>query len=167
RARVAMLQYRGSVRTAELALMTARTHLETLLGRRPGGTIDISGDLKVPLPAAGPDLPKLQSTAQTERPDITAVRVDHARSQSDLRLQIANGKIDYTVGMEVRRQQGVNGTGNSVGFFFSAPLPVYNRNQGEIARAGREQEQLHQSLDAVQAQVTSDVAGAYEEYESA
>jgi cobalt-zinc-cadmium efflux system outer membrane protein len=167
RARVAMLQYRGSVRTAELALMTARTHLETLLGRRPGGTIDISGDLKVPLPASGPDLPKLQSTAQTERPDITAVRVDQARSQSDLRLQIANGKIDYTVGMEVRRQQGVNGTGNSVGFFFSAPLPVYNRNQGEIARAGREQEQLHQSLDAVQAQVTSDVAGAYEEYESA
>ena len=167
RARVAMLQYRGSVRTAELALLTARTHLETLLGRRPGGTIDISGDLKVPLPPSGLNLQELQTTAQTARPDIAAVRVDQARSQSDLRLQIANGKIDYLVGMEVRRQQGVNGTGNSLGFFFSAPLPVYNRNQGEIARAGREQEQLRQSLEAVQTQVTSDVAGAYEEYESA
>jgi cobalt-zinc-cadmium efflux system outer membrane protein len=167
RARVAMLQYRGSVRTAELALLTARTHLETLLGRRPGGTIDITGDLKVPLPASGPNLQQLQTEAQTARPDITAVRVDQARSQSDLRLQIANGKIDYLVGMEVRRQQGVNGTGNSLGFFFSAPLPVYNRNQGEIARASREQEQLRQSLEAVQAQVTSDVAGAFEEYESA
>ncbi len=167
RARVAMLQYRGNVRTAELALLTARTHLETLLGRHPGGTIDISGDLKVPLPASGPDLQKLQTTAQTERPDISAVRIDQARSQSDLRLQIANGKIDYVVGMEARRQQGVNGTGNSLGIFFSAPLPVYNRNQGEIARASREQEQLRQSLVAAQTQVTSDVAGAYEEYESA
>ena len=167
RARVAMLQYRGSVRTAELALLTARTHLETLLGRRPGGTIDISGDLKVPLPPSGLNLQELQTTAQTARPDIAAARMDQARSQSDLRLQIANGKIDYLVGMEVRRQQGVNGTGNSLGFFFSAPLPVYNRNQGEIARAGREQEQLRQSLEAVQTQVTSDVAGAYEEYESA
>lgn len=167
RARVAMLQYRASVRTGELALLTARTHLETLLGRHPGGTIDISGDLKVPLPPSGPDLQKLQTTAQTERPDISAVRIDQARSQSDLRLQVANGKIDYVVGMEARRQQGVNGTGNSLGFFFSAPLPVYNRNQGEIARASREQEQLRQSLVAVQTQVTSDVAGAYEEYESA
>jgi cobalt-zinc-cadmium efflux system outer membrane protein len=167
RARVAMLQYRGSVRTAELALLTARTHLETLLGRRPAGTIDISGDLKVPLPAAGPNLRELQTAAQTARPDITAVRVDQARSQADLRLQVANGTIDYVVGIEARRQQGVNGTGNSLGFFFSAPLPVYNRNQGEIARASREQEQLRQSLEAVQAQVTSDVAGAFEEYESA
>ncbi len=168
RARVAMLQYRGSVKTAELALTSARTKLQALLGRRPGeGPIDIVGDLKVPLPATGPDLKRLQDSAQTTRPDVQAVRMDQARSESDLRLQIANGKIDYSVGMEVRRQQGVNGTGNSLGFFFSAPLPVYNRNQGEIARAGREHEQLRQSLEAVQAQVTGDVVGAYDEYESA
>lgn len=167
RARVAMLQYRGSVKTAELALTAARTHLQALLGRHPGeGTIDISGDLKVSLPPSGPELQQLQTSALAARPDVTAVRVDQARSEADLRLQLANGKIDYSVGMEVRRQQGVNGTGNSLGFFFSAPLPVYNRNQGEIARAGREHDQLRQSLQAVEAQVTSDVVGAFEEYES-
>ena len=52
--------------------------------------------------------------------------------------------MDYTFGAEYRRQQGINGKGNSLGFFFSAPLPVFNRNQGEIARARAEQEQLAQ-----------------------
>ena len=66
------------------------------------------------------------------------VRQAQVRNQADLRLQIAQGKIDYTAGVEYRRQQAPTGMGNSLGFFFSAPLPVFNRNQGEIVRAQRE-----------------------------
>ena len=86
--------------------------------------------------------------------------MDQARSQAELRLQIAQGKVDYTFGTEYRRQQGINGTGNSLGFFLSTPLPVFNRNQGEIARAGAEQQQLGKSLQAQRAQISGEVVAA-------
>jgi cobalt-zinc-cadmium efflux system outer membrane protein len=101
------------------------------------------------------------------RPDLAAARLDQARSQSELRLQLAQGKVDYTLGAEYRRQQGVNGTGNSVGFFVSVPLPVFSRNQGEIARVQAEETQMQKQIDALQAQVAGEVTQAYREYESA
>jgi cobalt-zinc-cadmium efflux system outer membrane protein len=168
RSRVAMLQFRASVKTAELALLTARTRLQTLLGRKPvDGLIDVAGAMRVSLPAQGPDLSRIQDLALKSRPDLQVIQLDQARSQADLRLQIAQGKIDYTFGAEYRRQQGINGTGNSLGFFLSTPLPIFNRNQGEIARVGAEQEQLRKSMQAQQAQVSGEVTAAWQEYESA
>jgi outer membrane protein, heavy metal efflux system len=167
RSRVAMLQFRASVKTAELALTTARTKLQTLLGRsRAAGLVDVAGEIKVPLPAQSPDLQQIQAAALSMRPDLQAVRLDQTRSQAELRLQLAQSKIDYTVGMEYRRQQGVNGRGNSLGLFFSAPLPVYNRNQGEIARVRAAQLQLRKSLDALESQINGEVATAYGEFET-
>jgi outer membrane protein, heavy metal efflux system len=168
RSRVAMLQFRSNVKTAELALTTARIRLQTFLGRGPGQPmVDVSDPLKIPIPPATPALEQIQTRAITVRPDIQAARLDQARSQSELRLQLANGKVDYTAGGEYRRQQGVNGTGNSVGFFFSVPLPVFNRNQGEIARVTSEEVQLQKQIDALQSQVSGEVTGAYREYETA
>jgi cobalt-zinc-cadmium efflux system outer membrane protein len=166
RSRVAMLQFRSNVKTAQLALTTARIRLQTLLGRA-SGPVDISDPLKIPIPPSEPALDQIQARAISVRPDIQAARLDQARSQSELRLQLANGKVDYTAGAEYRRQQGVNGTGNSVGFFFSVPLPVFNRNQGEIARVTSEQVQLQKQIDALQSQVSGEVTGAYREYETA
>src|SRR5262249_24940814 len=92
RARGARLHFRASVKTAELALVTARTRLQTLLGRRPGdGVIDIAGEMRAPLPAQGPDLMRIQEIALRSRPDLQAIQLDQARSQADLRLQIAQG----------------------------------------------------------------------------
>jgi outer membrane protein, heavy metal efflux system len=165
---VAMLQFRANVKTAELALATARTKLQTLLGRRAGGgLVDVAGVMKVPLLPQTPDLQQIQTAAVGARPDLLAARMEQARSQSELRLQIAQGKIDYTVGMEYRRQQGVNGRGNSLGLFFSAPLPVFNRNQGEIARVRSEQNQIGKNLDALESQIAGEVAMAYQEFETA
>lgn len=168
RSRVAMLQFRASVKTAELTLATARTKLQTLLGRGAGaGLVDVAGEMKAPLPPQAPDLRQIQTTAVGARPDLLAARMEQARSQSELRLQIAQGKIDYTVGMEYRRQQGVNGRGNSLGLFFSAPLPVFSRNQGEIARVRSGQDQIRKSLDALESQIAGEVSTAYQEFETA
>ena len=113
------------------------------------------------------DREKIQTDALAARPDLLAARLEQARSQSELRLQIAQGKVDYTVGMEYRRQQGINGKGNSLGFFFSAPLPVFNRNQGEIARVRAEQNQIRKNIESLQSQVAGEVASAYQEFEAA
>ncbi len=168
RSRVAMLQFRSNVKTAELALTTARIRLQTLLGRSPDGTpVDVSDPLKAPIPETMPPLAQIEARAVAARPDLQAARLDQARSQAELRLQLAQGKVDYTAGAEYRRQQGVNGTGNMLGFFFSVPLPVFNRNQGEIARVTSEEVQLRKQIDALQSQVSGEVAGAYREYETA
>ena len=86
---------------------------------------------------------------------------------ADLRLEQAQGKVDYTVGAEYRREQGVNGKGNMVGFFMSVPLPFSNRNQGEIARADAEREKAARSVRAGETSVAGEVAAAYQEFESA
>jgi outer membrane protein, heavy metal efflux system len=167
RSRVAMLQYRGSVKTAELALTEARLKLLPLVGRRPDEPpIDIDDRLGIPPAEASPDLSGLLQLARSTRPDLQALRREQARSQADLRLQVAQGKVDYTVGAEYRRQQGVNGRGNLLGLFFSAPLPVFNRNQGEIARAEAEGEKSVLSVAALDTQIAGEVASAYQEYES-
>jgi cobalt-zinc-cadmium efflux system outer membrane protein len=166
RSRVAMLQYRSAVRTAQLALSEARLKLLPLLGRQPD---DVPVDIDDPLgitPSEAPALPALQQAAQT-RPDLLALRTDQARSVADLRLEQAQGKVDYTVGAEYRREQGVNGKGNMLGLFMSVPLPFSNRNQGEIARAEAEREKAGRSVRAGETAVAGEVAAAYQEFESA
>src|SRR5262249_15866798 len=105
--------------------------------------------------------------ARQMRPDLLAERQEQARSSADLRLQIAQGKVDFTLGTEFRRQQGVAGSGNSLGFFFRAPVPVFNRNQGEIERARREEQQKGLLLRSVEQSIDSEVDTAFEEYKTA
>jgi outer membrane protein, heavy metal efflux system len=167
RSRVAMLQYRGSVRTAQLALTQARLKLLPLLGRRPEeAPIDIDDRLGLPPAPASPDLAALQETAKNTRPDLLAARHEQARTAADLKLQIAEGKVDYTLGAEYRRQQGVNGRGNLLGLFVSVPLPIFNRNQGEIARAEAEGEKAVRSVTALETDLAGEVASAYEDFDS-
>jgi cobalt-zinc-cadmium efflux system outer membrane protein len=168
RSRVAMLQYRGQVKGAELSLGQARLKLHTLVGRRAGDPlIDVDEPLGLPPAPLPADVNALQAAARASRPDVLALRLDQARTQADLRLQVAQGRVDYTVGSEYRRQQGVNGTGNSLGFFASVPLPIFNKNQGEIARAGAEHHKAERSLAALETTVAGEVASAYQEFESA
>jgi cobalt-zinc-cadmium efflux system outer membrane protein len=166
RTRVAALQFQNSVRQAELRLYTAHGRLEVLLGRTSlSETVEVSGPLR--RDAQTLSLEDLSQRASENRPDLLAQRQDQARSVSELRLQIAQGKVDYTVGTEYRRQQGLAGTGNSLGFFFSAPLPVFNRNQGEIERARREQAQIEARARSLEATIKNEVKMAYKQYSTA
>ena len=167
RSRVAMLQYRSAVRTAQLSVNEARLKLLPLLGRRPDETpVDIEDALGTTV-AQNPDLPQLQQTARLARPDLIALRRDQARTIAELRLEQAQGKVDYTLGAEYRREQGVNGRGNMLGVFVSVPLPFSNRNQGEIARADAERDKAERLLRAGETSVAGEVAAAYQEFESA
>ena len=98
---------------------------------------------------------------------MRGVQRDQARSLADLRLQVAQGKIDYTVGTEYRRQQGLAGRGNSLGVFFTTNIPVFNKNQGEIERANQEQRQIEARIRALTATIQTDVETAYLQYANA
>jgi outer membrane protein, heavy metal efflux system len=163
RSRVAAMQYETAVRQADLQLRQARVKLQLLLGR---ATLDENLDVSGPIRRDEQqfNLEDIRTRATTLRPDLLLGRQAQARNQADLRLQLAQGKIDYTTGVEYRRQQAPSGMGNSLGFFFSAPLPVFNRNQGEIARAQQEISQAMAQIRALEARVNTEVVTAWQQY---
>ena len=163
RSQVAAMQYHTAVRQAELQLRQAKNQLRLLLGRPELlEDFDISGPIR--REERSVNLQEVRNRALSERPDLLEVRQTQARNQADLRLQLAQGKIDYTAGAEYRRQQAPSGMGNSLGFFFSAPLPVFNRNQGEVARAQQEISQAAAQVRAIEARVNGEVTGAWQQY---
>jgi cobalt-zinc-cadmium efflux system outer membrane protein len=164
RSDVAMLQFRATAVRADLDVAAAAARLRVLLGRPPGEDIALTDSLASARSRETPDLEHLQSLAFDARPDLRALQLSQAKSTADLRLQEALGVIDYTVGAEYRRQQGISGRSNSLGFFFSTPLPFSNRNQGEIARATAERDQASLRIDARKAQIAADVRSAHHEY---
>ena len=168
RSEVAQLQFSNQVRQTESRVRLARHRLQALMGRLVfDPAFDVSGQLRRdPLVSAKSEL---TSMALSARPDLDALRRDQARSQAELRLQLAQGKVDYTVGAAVNRQFGVRGlaSGNSVGVFFSLPLPVYNKNQGEIERAKREQEQILARIRNLEQQIQAEVENAFEQQQTA
>jgi cobalt-zinc-cadmium efflux system outer membrane protein len=162
RTRLAAMQFETTVRQAELRLRTAITKLLLLMGRNPSPDgIEIAGELRserLALP-----LGEIRAEALRNRPDLLALSRDQARSQADIRLQIAQGKVDFDIGTIFHYQYGYSNA-QSMGFFFSTPLPIFNRNQGEVARAQRESLQAVARVEALRAQIENEVQVAYEQY---
>lgn len=165
RARVAALQYKNAVLQAQSKLRLARSRLQLLIGHPSViPTIDIAGDFRR---AIVPQNIEIIQQALQQRPDLQALLHDQARSLADLRLQLANGKADYTIGVEYRRQQGLAGRGNSLGFFFSIPIRIFDRNQGEVERVRREQKQIEAKINSLEVQIKTEAQDTYEQYETA
>jgi cobalt-zinc-cadmium efflux system outer membrane protein len=166
RTQLAALQLQNSVLQAQTKLRLAKERLQLLMGRTvPAADFDISDEPRRDPPPASLD--EVERLALNLRPDLQALRRDQARSQAEIKLQIAQGKVDYSIGAEYRRQQGFAGRGNSLGFFFSVPLPIFNRNQGEIERAVLERGQLDARIKALEAEIRNDARNAWRQYETA
>jgi len=166
RSRLAALQFQNDVRQQESKLVIARHRLKTLIGRTDGDAIDATGDLRHDTQAI--DLETVRQSALRRRPDLEALRRDQARSAADLRLQIAQGKVDYTISGEIHRQRQATPADANMGFLYgvylSTPLPLFNRNQGEIERARQETSQVEARIRALEAEVSSEVQAAYSAY---
>jgi len=162
RSRLTALQFKNAVIQATSHLRITRDRLQLLIGRvSESPDFDVIGDLRRDDGVL--DLASLQQEALHLRPDLQALVHDQARSAAEVRLQLAQGKVDYTVGAEYRRQQKP-AFGNLLGLFFSVPLPVFNRNQGEIERALQEQRQVDAKLEALEGEVRNQVQTAYRQY---
>lgn len=83
------------------------------------------------------DLPALREKALENRPDIRAKRLLHRQRQAEFRLAKAIQYPDLTVDLGYM-MQGPTGPDNQQQWAlnFSAPLPVFDRNQGGIVTAG-------------------------------
>lgn len=164
RSQIAALQYATAVDEARLQLEQSKTQLRLLIGRtQPGAPIEV--DDRFRSDALSVSEPEIARLAFDRRPDLLLDQQAKVRSQADLRLQLANGKVDYSIGAEYTHQRAWGIGGSSVGLYFSMPLPLFNRNQGEIARAEQEIALAGARVAAANAEVAAEVEKAYREYE--
>ncbi len=152
-----LLQFQTDVSSARLAKVQALVSLRELLGYNAvPADYDVVGDLAYQ-PLKG-NLEDLQMRALRERPDFRAAELGITAARSQILLAKANAKVD------------VNGTGDfshvggqsTASLFVNFQLPVFNRNQGEIARTGYALTQAQEQQQAASDTVLSDVANAYE-----
>ncbi len=152
-----LLQFQTDVSSARLARVQALVALRLLLGYDAvPANYDVVGDLSyAPVKAK---LEDLQSEALQERPDFRANVLGVTAAQSQILLAQANGKQDVNGTFDYTHTAGIN----SASFFVNFDLPIFNRNQGEIARTRYALNQAQELQAAGSDTVLSDVSDAYE-----
>ena len=152
-----LLQFQTDVSAARLARVQALVGLREFLGYDavPAG-FDVVGDLSyAPLQAKVEDL---QVKALRERPDFREAELGITAAQSQILLAKANGKVDVNGTYDFTHVSGEN----TASIFVNFELPIFNRNQGEIARTGYALTQAQEQEQSASDTVLSDVSTAYE-----
>lgn len=152
-----LLQFQTDVTTAQVAKVQALGSLRQLIGySNLPRNYDVAGDLNYqPLTSGLDDLLVL---ALKTRPDLRAAQQGITAAQSQVALAKANGKVDLDATANYSHVSGISSTS----LFFNIPLPVFNRNQGEIARARSTVDQAQFTEKGAEDTVMTDVTNAYE-----
>ncbi|HWX23060.1 MAG TPA: TolC family protein [Candidatus Binatia bacterium] len=150
-------------RAAESAAAQARVALEVLLGV-PQPKADCVLDDHLESLLASTVLPPTNSTGLW-RPDVQAAEAAWRKAEADLRFQKAERIPDPTVLAQYEHQPP--DTPNTVGFGVSFPLPIWNRNRGNILVAQAVREQARLAYEKVRAQAVADIATALLAYDDA
>lgn len=152
-----LAQFQTDVEQAELSKEQALSDLRQQLGYESvPPDYEVTGQFEYqPLAVK---LPDLQNKALQNRPDLRAAVLGVKASNSQYTLAKANGKQDYTVSGNYSHVNGLS----ALTFSFSIPMPIFDRNQGEIARTRYAINQAKEQQSAASGQVLTDVKDAYE-----
>ncbi|MGB8131121.1 MAG: TolC family protein [Candidatus Angelobacter sp.] len=152
-----LLQFQTDVSSARVAKVQALGSLRQLVGYASlPHDFDVVGDLEYkPLTAA---LPDLQVKALATRPDLLAAQKGVKAANSQISLARADAKVDVNASASYSHVSGASSTS----LFFNLPLPIFNRNQGEIARTKFALTGAELTAKAAEDTVMTDVTNAYE-----
>jgi cobalt-zinc-cadmium efflux system outer membrane protein len=152
-----LLQFQNDKSQAELSQVQALAALRQLVGY-DSVTPDyqVIGDLEYQPIALG--LPDLQAKALANRPDLRAAQQGVTAARSQYQLARANGKRDLNSTFQYSHVAGLN-TGD---LLFTMEIPIFDRNQGEIARTHYAITQFDETAREAEETVLTDVRNAYE-----
>jgi cobalt-zinc-cadmium efflux system outer membrane protein len=156
-----LLQFQMDASQAQLSLVQALASLRALLGYDAlPGNYDAVGELAYePLKLNQEDL---QLKALQLRPDYIAAQRGVTAAESQFSLAKANGKRDLTTAIDYTHVAGLN----NAGLTLSIEIPVFDRNQGEIARTNYAIAQAQETKTSVEETVMTDVANAYQAFKT-
>ncbi len=166
RSEVAALQFRTQLLQAELRERQERVRLQRLMGRpAPVPGFDVMEEIRRDTVTEG--LEELAAAALAARPDLAALRSEVRRAEEEIRLQRALSKPNLDVGLSHHKQYVGPFPGQTAGFRFEIPLPLLNRNQGEVERARLERQQAELRVRALEQQIRAEVVSAWEQVQTA
>jgi outer membrane protein, heavy metal efflux system len=156
-----LLQFQTDVAQAKLARVQGLSDLRQLLGyEQVSAGYDVAGSFDYQPMKGG--LEDLQAMALKTRPDLQAALQGVAAANSQFQLQKAIGKRDVTGQINYTHLSYLN----QISLFGSMQLPIFDRNQGEIKRAGFSITQAQEQQLNVNGQVLTDVRDAYEGWQA-
>ena len=160
---------RAALDDAADALGDAREALALLLNLSPdqAAGLEPRGSMRdVALPP--PPLDDALRIALDNRPDLVAARLGLVRAEAEVKLARANRLSDVYVFYDPITYQDNRAmklpSGRSWDIAMAIPLPIYDRNQGNIARALGNLAQTHAERAALERRVISEMRQAHREY---
>jgi cobalt-zinc-cadmium efflux system outer membrane protein len=152
-----LLQFQMDVSAAKLARLQALATLRQLLGYESvPEDYAVAGDLEYKPVKLGED--DLKAMALRQRPDLRAAQLAVTAAQSQFSLAQANGKRDVNAQANYTHIADLN----TASLFGSIQLPIFDRNQGEIARTRYAITQSQELSSEQSSLVLTDVANSYE-----
>ncbi|MBV9072042.1 MAG: TolC family protein [Acidobacteria bacterium] len=152
-----LLQFQTDISQAQLSLVQALAALRQLVGYDSvSADYDVEGQLEYQPLSEG--LADLQAKALSSRPDLRAAQLGVTAAKSQYQLARANGKRDLSSTFQYSHVAGLN-TGD---LLFSIEIPIFDRNQGEIARTRYAITQSDETAREAEETVLTDVRNAYE-----
>jgi cobalt-zinc-cadmium efflux system outer membrane protein len=167
--RVQVEQAQFQVREAGQAVMRTRTTLAQLLNipRSEVAALEVAGALR---DIQDPPLTEVQliQNALQQRPDLAAFRLGVQRAAADIQLAKAERYSDVYVLAQPYTFQDNRAYGLKSPYSWAVgvtvPLPVFNRNQGNVARAHVNLTQTQVELAALERQIADEVDQANREF---
>lgn len=155
---------------AQEGLRKAKRDLGASLNLPPdqAATLEVRGSIQDFAPPP-PSVDELVRIALAVRPDVVSYKLGIKSAEANVRLQLANRYTDvYVLGQPYTYQDNSPyGLKSPISWALgvTVPLPIYNRNQGAIARAKMNVIQSKLELATIQRQVVTDVQQALYEYQ--
>ena len=157
RARVAEAGARVALNQSESELRNSRRRLASLWGNTTPNFSEASGDVEalVEPPNAEAILARLSNAPQLRR-----AQRELERRKSLVTLEQARSVPDFTVSVGVKRSLDVPGEQALVAL--KVPLPIFNRNQGNLQEALRREDKAAEELQATQTALSASAMQALE-----
>ena len=169
RIRLAIFDSQREVRSRDTALTAARAQLQAFLGLRESDPrFAIQGSLDVPTPAPSPGVREALALAEQTRPDLISLRRQLAKAEADLRVEQTRAYPSITPQLAWTRQfqpgvPDVSSFAPTVNF----SLPLFDRNQGNIAKARSARLQATFNIRAQLVSLQAEIAQAVKAYQAA
>ena len=154
-------QFELQAKAADATSLQSRIAVEVLMGVKQPKGYWTPGDSLETLMEVSSAVAALGSNPDAARPDVLAAKADLQGGQAQLQLQKAMRIPDPT--FSVGAEHNPPGGGPAVDTFLlgvSFPLPLWNRNGGNIKAAQAAVEQFGDMLGKIKAQAAADIADA-------
>jgi cobalt-zinc-cadmium efflux system outer membrane protein len=171
RARLDVLAAQTEERTRATTLKTAKAQFRAAIGRPAQmSATDAAGNLEIGKPAPPLSLSEAISLAERNRPDIISLRQQVAKARSAIEVEQTKARAQITPSLGYQYQwQESQGIPDAASYTaqMGVTVPLFDRNQGNIAKAQSVLAQSCYNLQAQLVQTEADVEQAVGEFQAA